>query len=234
MSKNTEAAKKEEDEGHEKIFVYGRFSCSEAMSPSHERRLKQLCVVFDKEKIRNILVPLITTSTRLSLRLLEWCIINYSRRLLVNLYRKNTIFLIYDNYLAQLRFWKRDMFDAFRRGPRLCFKHRNVKLTTTVAQLNFLNWAESTGILDYAWSKVDILEKDMITRIQECRKIKEGGTKRKRNNLSRNPVEKCIIHEKTTVCSFQSDYASKPQLILSIEPKPSLPLLVCPGDSVSP
>jgi hypothetical protein len=204
--------KEDPKEDEHAVFVYGKFYCSEQMSPSHEKRLKQLCLVFNRDRIQNVLVPLITTSTNLSLRLLEWCIINYSRRMLVSLYKKNTIFLIYDNYLAQLRFWKRDLFDAFRRGPRLYFKHKNRELTTTVAQLNFLNWSETNGILDYAWSKLDVLENDMLTRIQECKKLKKSGMKRKRNNLSRNSVEKCIIHEKITVCSFQA----KPHLTLTL------------------
>ena len=56
---------------------------------------------------------------------------------------------VYQSYRTWLKHWKRQLFDAFRRGCRIYFRYDNKTYSTTVAQLNYIYWAETYGILSY-------------------------------------------------------------------------------------
>ena len=118
---------------------------------------------------------------------------------------------LFSLYKDWLRFYRRRGFDPFRRRERIFFSHTfpdgtQETLDTTVAQLNFLRWAEMYGILDYVSAHKEEIEEDMMKtlgeskrrRVEAQRRPREvaqtGAKKRKRAELSRAPAAKCVVY----------------------------------------
>ena len=175
----------------------GRFSWTSATagpSPRALRRLKELRPHMDS--ILGALLPIITPlETEISLRLLDWLVINYSKKNNIVLEREGRLIDVYDEYREKLRHWKRGLFDAFRRGPRLHFTKDKIRHVTTVAQLNFVHWCNQVGLMEYARKHRSTIEKDMNERIGECRKLKkQPGWGKKRLALADPDQPSCIVY----------------------------------------
>lgn len=192
-----------------KIGHVGMFWHTEPLPQRCLNRLTTLLTFFTPERIEKMLVPIISVSSRISLRALDWFVINYAKKHKVVLVNSHShITNVYDDYRAWLKYWKRDLFDAFRRGTRIYFDHAKYTYSTTCAQLNFLFFADRVGVLQYANHNISTLETDMNTRIAQCRseksKFKKVGAKRKRCELSRPPSVKCLIYYIPCTLQFQS------------------------------
>ena len=182
-----------------KVNVIGRFFSIRELGQGKRDRLNKLLTVFTENRLENIVVPIISVTSRISLRALDWLVINYSKKHKIALVNDQSHLLsVYDDYRAWLRYWKRGLFDAFRRGTRVYFRYKEYLYSTTVAQLNFLYWCEKNGILHYASDHLEEIEKDMNERINECKREKErllqAGQKRKRCELSKTPTVKCLVY----------------------------------------
>lgn len=80
-----------------------------------------------------------------SLRKLEWFVTNYSKTNHVSFTAPNgKVFTVHVAYKSSLDGYSKKLFDPFCRTERIEFQ----SLTTTCAQLNFLRWAISNGIVD--------------------------------------------------------------------------------------
>ena len=183
-----------------KVQKIGIFWTTSNASKRKVDRLTALLTFYSKERLAKMFVPIISVTSKISLRALDWLVINYSKKhkvVLVN--QHSNIVNVYDDYRAWLKYWKRPLFDAFRRGPRIYFDFHGYAYSTTVAQLNFLYWADRCGVLEYANAHIDEIEKDMNARLSECRKekaaIKLAGGKRKRSELSKAPHVKCLVYK---------------------------------------
>ena len=108
-----------------------------------------------------------------SLRLLDWFVINYSRRHKLHLEGTN----IYQSYRNWRRFWRQDQFDVCRRGTRIHFERQGEVYTTTVAQMNYMYWAHQHGVRAYVDAHKLEIAHDMSQRI---RRLAKQGVKRKR------------------------------------------------------
>ena len=128
-----------------------------------------------------MVIPVITQQTRISLRILDWLVTNYSKKFNSNFTIGKGVLYIYKDYKNQLKSYSKKLFDPFcRRERRKINKHTlelikddsvigddiNV-LTTTVGQLNFFRWAIENKILDYAVKNIDDIELDMNTSIKK-------------------------------------------------------------------
>jgi hypothetical protein len=190
-----------------KINKIGRFWSIEPLGTNKCQRLSKLLSILTDQRMRQIIVPIISVTSRISLRALDWLVINYSKKHKIALINKQTHLLsVYDDYRAWLSYWKRPLYDAFRRGSRIYFEQDGFYYSTTVAQLNFLYWCEQNGILDYANLHLHEIESDMNARINECKREKElmaqTGKKRKRCDLSKAPVIKCLIYNVPVTIHF--------------------------------
>ena len=80
-----------------------------------------------------------------SLRKLEWFVTNYSKTNHVSFTAPNgKVFTVHVAYKSSLDGYSKKLFDPFCRTERIDFQG----LTTTCAQLNFLRWAISNGIIE--------------------------------------------------------------------------------------
>ncbi|KAJ3352328.1 hypothetical protein GGF32_003816 [Allomyces javanicus] len=116
-----------------------------------EESLKLSLVDFFRRKpnIERVL-PIINRTSNISLRILEYFAVNYSRLCPVSCVVNGQTVDVYESYRKQLKTVSKSVFDPFRRGEKfqMCFDNAEV-ITTTWGQLCFFRWLLQYGILDY-------------------------------------------------------------------------------------
>lgn len=106
--------------------------------------LSSLTKFFDIPEHREQLHDIIGRGKGPSLRKLEWFVTNYSKNNHVTFMAPNgKVFTVHVAYKSSLDGYSKKLFDPFCRTERIDFQG----LTTTCAQLNFLRWAISNGIV---------------------------------------------------------------------------------------
>ncbi len=161
----------------------------------------------------------------ISLRLIDWFVTNYSKKMnTVITYEKNNNiihFNVYLSYRSQLKAYSKQQFDPFRRRDRITFiSADNQSLETTIGQLNFFRWVLQNDILDYVTLHHDEIEQDMIKtqkdntikkknddniKVKEV-KAQDGTTvlqkRKKRNQLSKNMTRNMNFVNRPHVINF--------------------------------
>lgn len=197
--------------GYEEMGVF-RYDASTTHT-KQENRLRDMLPYYTEDKIRNLLLPIITQKDTLSLRVLDWLVTNYAKKHnIVYKYKVEgeTLMLnVYSEYKSWLRNYRRRNFDPFRRRSRIYFEMDGVQYQTTVGQLNFIYWSDVFGVLDYTRAHLQDIERDMNRSLSHMRQQKEkdlrSGTKRKRRELSTAPRNKCFIYSSDVRLEFDSD-----------------------------
>lgn len=167
-------------------------------------RLQKIQEYFDEDKLRHLLIPIITKSNGLSLRALDWLVTNYSKKMPI-VYNvtppdcPEVIINVYRSYKTWLWNHKRKNFDPFRRGKRIYFDLDGQTYESTVGQLNFFYWASRYGVLEYARVHIDEIEKDQALTTKQVG-AKEGG--KKRRQLSQAPRESVLVYPTTIKVVF--------------------------------
>ena len=170
---------------------------------SHRQEL-----LFDKLKLfynsdnMGKLLPIINGETKLSLRIIDWFVTNYTKKNNIILYNKkrkivtkkspksklesktkktkyeyvDEQFNIFLNYKSQLKAYSKKNFDPFCRRERLNFFYDNDNhIVTTIGQLNFFKWGIENKVLDYIETHLEKIDKDMNTNIKrEEDKVKKS------------------------------------------------------------
>lgn len=133
---------------------------------------------------------------RMSLRVLDWLVTNYSKKhnvvYPVGTSEYDAAFNMFIEYKSQLRAYSKKYFDPFCRRDRIV--HRGVE--TTCGQLNFFRWALLHGVLDYATKHHDEIEQDMLASIEHRSPVagahvpsKIAKTSRKRQELNKAAIK---------------------------------------------
>ena len=154
-------------------------------------------------------IPIITGKSKISLRILDWFVTNYSKKNNVHyqiiLNNKTKNFIVYLDYKSQLKAYSKKQFDPFCRRERISFiDHDTNELITTVGQLNFFRWAIENDILNYITLNYDIIENDMNNSLRNLYKKKEGEDKnrRKRTELSISATKTVNKHNVSIIIQF--------------------------------
>jgi len=123
------------------------------------------------------LLPILLKKSKISLRVLDWFVTNYSKEYNVcyNIVypstlqrRRNRRFIIYDSYKAQLKAFHKKMFDPFCRRHRIYFEYcEGCEVQTTVGQLNFFKWAIQNKVLDYVEKNLKKITEHMALKNKE-------------------------------------------------------------------
>ena len=150
-----------------------------------ELLLSSLSNFYNKnENYKNILISIIESKYHLSLRMIDWLVTHYSKNNNVIYWISNNDNKIYEtcptdidnyhtfkkvnlylDYRAQLKSYTKFNFDSFRRHDRITFiidTEKNLKIETTIGQLNFFRWAFSNNIIEYATIYKKEIYKSMI------------------------------------------------------------------------
>lgn len=114
---------------------------------------------------------LISGKYKVSLRIIDWFVTNYSKKHNLVIHNKNNKpFIVYLEYKSQLKAYSKKQFDPFCRRARIFFEYnKDKKFETTIGQLNFFRWAIENNIIDYIIKNYDSIEKDMNSTLKYCR-----------------------------------------------------------------
>ena len=139
------------------------------------------------------LIPLLTGQSKISLRIIDWFVTNYSKKnniiisknsrlcnndkidLIKSISKtkknKNDDVNIFLNYKSQLKAYSKKQFDPFCRRERITYFYDDDKhIITTIGQLNFFRWAIENNIIDYISNNLKKIEFDMNTNIKSNNK----------------------------------------------------------------
>jgi hypothetical protein len=180
---------------------------------SQKDLLMQSLILFFKER-KNLdkVIPIITGKSRISLRILDWFVTNFSKKNNINYMvtydnkKKGTRnFIVYLDYKAQLKAYSKKLFDPFCRRERISFiDHDNNELITTVGQLNFFRWAIDNKIIEFIDENYESIERDMNISLRNLYKKKDGETKRrKRTELSISATKTVNKHNISIEVNFE-------------------------------
>ena len=186
---------------------------SNKMSAKNDLLMGCLTKFYNKKEHIEELLPIIKGQTKLSLRIIDWFLTNFSK--------KNTIwydlektkpktgdkytehFDVHTRYKQQLKAYSKKQFDPFCRRDRIQFSYnKDNYIITTVGQLNFFRWAIENKVLDYIKENLKEIDTDMNTNIKKAPKskspkkkskkktLKVGGSDESSGNLSKKPERK--------------------------------------------
>jgi len=109
---------------------------------------------FDDPKNHDQLFDILEHRKGISLRKLEWFVTNYSKTKQVTYTAPNgKMFTVHVAYKSSLDGYSKKLFDPFCRTERIEFKG----LITTVAQLNFIRWCITNGIIGSLLTEKELL-----------------------------------------------------------------------------
>ena len=161
----------------------------------------------DKNNIQKLLNIIHQSDTKISLRIIDWFVTNYSKKnnIYYSIYKtsdgqktfesENNEFVkhfnTYHAYKSQLKSYSKKKFDPFCRRDRIDFEYSEndeiKKIETTIGQLNFFKWAIDNLIIDYIIKDYNIIEEDMTKSFQQIKKHKKiSNERKKRQELSKS------------------------------------------------
>ena len=179
----------------------------------------------DKENMNNM-IQIINGETKISLRIIDWFVTNYSKKnytvysipKIINgepSPTETTRFKVYNEYKLKLKAYSKKNFDPFCRWERIMIPYDNDNyIETTIGQLNFFKWAIECKIIDFIQENYSFIEGDMNSR-NSTSKLKtsvsstsstssssassdNGKTRKKREELSISAC-KCIKKENVQI-----------------------------------
>lgn len=178
--------------------------------------MKSLTDFFQNTGFINEMLPIITGSSKISLRIIDWFVTNFAKKnntCLISddnneLSKENTNikqFLVFLNYKSQLKAYTKKQFDPFCRRERINFFYdasdSNKFIETTVGQLNFFRWAIKNNILEYISKNIEIIENDMNSNVRKNKP--KNPIRKKRQELSVSATKKLNKHQINITVSFE-------------------------------
>jgi hypothetical protein len=162
--------------------------------------LRRLNKFYSKPNTFERIKDIISGNSKVSLRLLDWLVTNYSKKNGVSYTTKSNPHTV-DMYLAyknHLKAYSKKMFDPFCRSERIKFN----SVDTTIGQLNFFEWVLQDEVLDYILEHYDEVHKDMEDYSILATATPAGG-RRKRHELSTSATKSLRHHDEKVVVSFE-------------------------------
>ena len=168
--------------------------------------LQTLLKFYNRDNNLNNIIPIINGDSKISLRLIDWFVTNYSKKnyIIYGIQDKRgnkTRFKVYVDYKLRLKAYSKRRFDPFCRWDRITIPYKeNLHIQTTIGQLNFFKWAIENDIIKYIEDNYDTIEKDMNKRNSTARKKEKKAkkTRKKREELSISAT-KSIKKEKVEI-----------------------------------
>jgi hypothetical protein len=143
------------------------------------------------------LMAMLGKKSPVSLRLLDYLVTNYAKKKnIVYPVTSHKSFNIFVEYKSQLKAYSKRWFDPFCRRERVNFED---VIVSTVGQLNFMRWAMTHGVIEYAMQNVEDIESDM-NQTTGARAHKRTGEKRK--ELCKAAVKSCTKTDITVTVRF--------------------------------
>lgn len=165
---------------------------------------------YKKDDNLDIIKKIVSGKSKISLRILDWFITNFSKKNFTSYENKNSrnsnnTFMVHINYKSQLKAYSKKQFDPFCRRERITIKDTNCKdIVTTVGQLNFFRWAIENQVIKYISKNINKIEKDMADSLGIYKKKKNGIVKdrKKRKELSISASKTIKKHNISIIVNF--------------------------------
>ena len=170
------------------------------LSGREQTLMMQLEREYTNEIARTVLVPLMTQTSPISLRALDWAVVNWSKQhnIVCPSIVPGQMTNIHNSYRCALKYWKRRLFDPFRRRLRVIVDVDGQEYETTLGQANFALWTYKTGVLNYVTTNIEIIEADMNRVSQRQKRIrrdaKQNGSVHKRRELTQRSTSLCVAY----------------------------------------
>ena len=172
--------------------------------------MDSLKTFFLKQENLDVIMPIINGDSKISLRVMDWFVTNYSKKnnisylidangeIISDITDQNNgkEFVVYLDYKLQLKGYQKKQFDPFCRRDRIQFYYDNENyITTTVGQLNFFKWTIKNSVLKYIEENLADIEKDMNDCYKAVYSVDKNNNKgkssrRKRQELSISATKK--------------------------------------------
>ena len=171
------------------------------LSVKQNSLLEKLKLFYENKSNIKQLLDIINSTSKISLRIIDWFVTNYSKKRFVVIpvkkysgdksntkTKKKSNFVetdvnVFLNYKAQLKGYSKRQFDPFCRRERISFKYNDKdSIVTTVGQLNFFRWAIDNDILIYINDHIDEIEEDMNLNIKKPNSKKKKSVKKQDGN----------------------------------------------------
>jgi len=170
----------------------------------------------ENESLMDLFLKVISPDSKISLRVIDWFVTNYSKKYNVmyeiannkivdEKYKGNKRqFIVYLNYKSQLKSYSKKQFDPFCRRERITYEYLPGKeVTTTVGQLNFFKWALENKVIEYIGKNALEIERDMIyTMRKNSPKGKKLKERKKRQELSQAATKRINTHKCSVIVNF--------------------------------
>jgi hypothetical protein len=154
-------------------------------------------------------MPILTGTSPVSLRLIDWFVTNYSKKYNVSYaLEDNKQFLVHFHYKRELKAYSKRLFDPFCRRERISFQVRGHPPIeeTTVGQLNFFRWEIEKGVLRDIIAHAADVERDMNVSFREHYskepEAKSSTGRRKRKEMSQSAMKSVAHMEVPVVVAF--------------------------------
>ena len=166
--------------------------------------LQKLMQFYNKDNNLQKMLQIINGESKISLRIVDWFVTNYSKKnyTVINLKKtdESLRIKIYDDYKLKLKAYSKKRFDPFCRWERITIPlNEETFIQTTIGQLNFFKWALEYNIIKYIEDNYNDIDIDMNSR--NTNKLKNTSlssnssiesndnnkTRKKREELSINP-----------------------------------------------
>lgn len=163
---------------------------------------------YTTELLTDVLLPLVTQTSPVSLRALDWAVVNWSKKhnIICSSMSPGHMTNIHHSYRKTLSYWKRRLFDPFRRRTRINVKINGEMYETTLGQANFALWSYKTGVLSYVLGHIDAIEADMNHVSKKNKRERNDavrrGVRRKRTELTRAQGAVCVAYNAPSTVHF--------------------------------
>jgi len=175
-----------------------------------ELLLKNILTFYENQDNIQEMLKIITGESKISLRIVDWFVTNYSKKYFTNYIIKqnngeNIRFKVYIDYKLKLKAYSKRGFDSFCRWERIKIPFGEGKfIETTLGQCNFFAWCIKNNILKYIDDHFVEIEDDMMKRNSTSKKkeisidgitINSGKTRKKRQELSTSATKTIRIED---------------------------------------
>ena len=135
-------------------------------------------------EILDSMINIIDGRSKISLRVLDWFVAKYSKKISCSLNKNSEVFDVKSSYKAQLDGYTKRYFDPFRRRKEGKFYYpcneegyklengESKHILTTLCQLNFFKWAFNNNIISYVEENLDQIITEMNNYNREEKKKK--------------------------------------------------------------
>ena len=155
--------------------------------------LEKLKLFYENKSNMNQLLDIINSTSKISLRIIDWFVTNYSKKYYTILQFKDLNgvqkrFKVYQDYKLRLKAYSKKRFDPFCRWDRINLPYKDgTFIQTTLGQLNFFRWALENKVIDYIENNANNINNDMNKRNSTAKNKKKSEgkqTRKKREELS--------------------------------------------------